>query len=176
MVDEKGAWVSDGIKDICQTKGDHLIISNANARVSYGDTVVHVGDFCNKGRVNNVEGSRTKAETWESCLNGKYIFIRGNHDKNNGLKFAIETAVVEVGGALAFVQHRPIERACEVPDFCEFVICGHVHEKWRIKVIDGIINVNVGVDVNKYAPLSDSELIGIVMRFKHDSERTPVRG
>lgn len=143
---------------------NHGLITAINARVKPEDTVVHVGDFCCKGNEKGVSGTRTKAREWQQQLNGTWIYITGNHDPNNGLKFTVDAMIVEVGHFKAFVQHRPIERACEVPDFCHFVVCGHIHEKWQEQKIDGIWNINVGVDARKYMPIDDSELVGIYTR------------
>ena len=138
-----------------------------NERVKPGDTVIHVGDFCNIGRNRGVPGQRHPPEYYESLLNGKIIFITGNHDKHNGLKFSIDTMVMPVGKKLAFIQHRPIERGCEVPDFCEFVICGHVHEKWKTKWVDGVLNINVGLDANDLYPVRQDEVVGVYCREVH---------
>ena len=142
------------------------LLRNMNARVKPGDVVMHVGDFCCKGNDRGIAGTRTKAEEWERQLNGKWIHVLGNHDDNNGVKHGIEMAVVSMGGYKALVQHRPIERACEVPDFCDFVICGHIHEKWAEQKIDGIWNINVGVDVRRFFPLDDGEIVGIYEKTK----------
>jgi calcineurin-like phosphoesterase family protein len=140
---------------------NEALIRNWNARVGPGDTVIHVGDFCCKGAERGIGGLRTKAEEWEQLLNGKIIFIRGNHDKNNGLKFALDSATIVIGKKLALIRHRPIEIKKEVPVHVDFVICGHVHQKWRTKSIDGILNINVGVDANKFYPIRNDELVGL---------------
>lgn len=41
----------------------------------------------------------------------------------------------------------------------DFIICGHVHEKWHVKKIAGVWHVNVGVDVNRYMPINDVEVV-----------------
>jgi len=43
----------------------------------------------------------------------------------------------------------------------DFMICGHVHNAWKTKKISGIWHINVGVDVNRYMPISDQEVLQI---------------
>jgi len=70
---------------------------------------------------------------------------------------------MQFGGHEVFVTHRPPTMKAEVPDFCDFVICGHIHEKWKhLYDPEGDINVpiiNVGVDVWNYTPVSMSETL-----------------
>jgi len=153
-VGEDGKWVGEWVKHMCGAVSDNLLICNMNGVICETDTVYHVGDFCFKTSVKPFK-------EWQEELRGHWVHFTGNHDENNGVRYGIDTAVVSIGGYKAFVQHRPIERNCEVPDFCDFVICGHVHELWRVKKIDGHININVGVDSNKFMPLTDSDVLGL---------------
>ena len=41
----------------------------------------------------------------------------------------------------------------------DFMICGHVHDAWKVKKVAGIWHVNVGVDVCRYMPISDQEVM-----------------
>ncbi|MCK9154782.1 MAG: hypothetical protein M0P12_01570 [Paludibacteraceae bacterium] len=43
----------------------------------------------------------------------------------------------------------------------DFIICGHVHNKWKVKKIAGIWHINVGVDVCRYMPIDDQEVLTI---------------
>ena len=159
-----GKWASWEAAEAVSDRMTEDLIRRWNERVKPGDTVVHVGDFCNCGHNRGVPGSRKPPEYYEERLNGKIVFIYGNHDRNNGLKYSIDSAVMEVGRKPAFIQHRPVERDEEVPAFCSLVICGHVHEKWQTKWVGGVLNVNVGVDANKLAPLRQDEVVGIYVR------------
>lgn len=161
---EERKWASQTAADEVEARMTSDLIRRWNERVKPGDTVVHVGDFCNCGRNRGVPGSKKPPEYYESVLNGKIIFVQGNHDRNNGLKYGIDTMVMEVGRKLAFIQHRPVEREEEVPPFCNFVICGHVHEKWKLRWVGGVLNVNVGVDVNDMYPIRQDEVVGLVAR------------
>jgi len=139
------------------------IIKNWNQRVSKDDIVYHLGDFCFRG---GKQGGTNKARYWENQLNGKIIHIRGNHDSNNGTKAIITNAILEFGGYVVLVQHQPPLMKPEVPEFCDFVLCGHVHNLWKFTykalIDESSINVpiiNVGIDVWKFMPVELDEVL-----------------
>ena len=126
------------------------IIKRWNSVVSSDDLVYHVGDFAFKGQSN--------AKRFEHMLNGSIVHIRGNHDMNNGVKTYIDKAIMYFGGKDVFVQHHPPE----ILPFCDFVVCGHIHEKWKFKLLKSnpsIPIINVGVDVNQFTPVSTNNLL-----------------
>lgn len=134
------------------------LIKNWNARVKENDTVYCIGDFCFRG---GTQGGKSPAQIFEDQLNGKIIHIRGNHDINNGVNSLITYAIMEFGRKQVVVTHVPPTMEPEVPEFCDFVICGHVHEKWKFKY-DNTFKVpfiNVGVDVWKFMPISIQEIL-----------------
>ena len=130
------------------------LIINWNARVKPEDTVFHVGDFCFQFNHQSL-----KAEYWEKKLNGKIIHVRGNHDKNNSTKTIIERLVIRYGGKLINLVHDPARADLNY----EINFTGHIHEKWSFKRIrqgEAFTDcINVGVDVNKFMPVSFNELI-----------------
>lgn len=131
---------------------NNAIIENWNSVVKHDDIVYHLGDFC---------FYKIKAKQWEAVLNGTIIHILGNHDKNNGVKSIITHALCEFANKVFLMTHRPPTMQPEVPDFCNFVICGHVHEKWKVKHeknIDAPI-INVGVDQWNFTPVRLSDII-----------------
>jgi len=136
------------------------IIKRWNSVVSKDDLVYHVGDFAFKGQLN--------AKKFENKLNGDIVHIRGNHDKNNGIKTYIDKAMMFFGGKDVFVQHHPPE----VLPICDFAICGHVHQHWKFKLLKtnpSIPIINVGVDVNDFTPVSTFSLLKQYnkIRFKY---------
>jgi len=143
----------------CTDKMNEAIIRNHNSRVAKDDIVYHVGDFCFKG---GLEGGSDKASFWESKLNGKIIHILGNHDRNNSVKSLLKICVIEFANKVILVQHKPPTMRLEVPDFIDYVICGHVHEKWKYKWLEDINNsipiINVGIDQWKYMPVKIDEV------------------
>jgi len=55
----------------------------------------------------------------------------------------------------------------------DFMICGHVHDLWHTKKISGIWHVNVGVDVNRYMPITDVEVSNIFRKAVKDGKNFP---
>lgn len=126
---------------------DSSIIRNHNQRVKPEDIIYFLGDFCL---------SRNKAKYYLKQLNGKFVFIKGNHDDNNSLKVATKSAVIEFGGKTIFLVHNPLDLDKKYP--INFV--GHVHQHWKFKrAKEGIDMINVGVDVNNFMPISFDEIM-----------------
>ena len=92
-------------------------------------------------------------------MNGKIIHIKGNHDKNNSTKTIIERLVIKYGGKRINLVHKPEHADINY----EINFTGHVHEKWKFKRIrmgEAFTDcINVGVDVNKFMPVSFNEII-----------------
>ncbi len=69
---------------------NETIIRKHNERVKPEDTVFFLGDFIFKG---GKEGGVEKYRQFEKRLNGKFIFIKGNHD----LTFPPKTVPLVIG-------------------------------------------------------------------------------
>jgi calcineurin-like phosphoesterase family protein len=52
----------------------------------------------------------------------------------------------------------------------DLMLVGHVHQAWKTRLIAGIWHINVGVDVNRYMPINDQEVIQIYEKAKRDYE------
>ena len=108
------------------------IVKRWNEKVGINDLVYHVGDFAFKGQLN--------ADKYERILNGRIVHIRGNHDKNNGVKTYVDKCMMFFGGKDVFVSHNPPE----IIPTCDFAICGHVLNNWKYRWLDKrtpVINV-----------------------------------
>ena len=126
-------------------------------------------------------------------MNGSWVFVWGNHDKNNGVKPLCRYMVCQIGPQRAFVSHYPwwyhtipefedaegFTHATKAPQWpevseiiktCDFAVCGHVHEIWHVRKWDQTITINVGVDANKFMPITDDELLRLVNKYRriHD--------
>ena len=123
---------------------DEALIARWNKTVPRDAIVYYLGDF----------GLAPKAilKNHLSRLNGKKkILIRGNHDK--AVSSMLEIGFDEVHkymelnmeGKSMFLSHVPM-----VSMYHDIVLCGHVHEKFRV---NGHI-INVGVDVWDFSPVS----------------------
>ncbi len=151
------------------------IIKNHNLRVKKEDTVFFLGDFCFRNSPGGKEGEGTlhKAEHYIRKLNGRFVFIKGNHDKNNSLKTPIERIVIKYGGKRICMVHNPIHADSNY----ELNLVGHVHDKWLVRPLgENSIMYNVGVDVNNFRPISFEEINKAVSKWKreniNDTEKT----
>lgn len=164
---------------------DHMnesLIRNWNQRVKLDDVTYVVGDFCFLG---GSQGGLTKAQEWESRLNGKVIYIAGNHDSHNKIK-GLRDARMLFAGSLIYMVHEPPERLDGFNPIPDLIICGHVHQHWRTKLIKNDPNptgnpmlagakheerliVNVGVDVWDYRPVLLQEVITFAQKVMRES-------
>lgn len=145
---------------------DDCLIKNHNEIVGPDDTVYHLGDFalCEDWRKREIVAS----------LNGYKILILGNHDfwpkslyKGLTPEDKIELAKVlyldlgfdEVYGECEiiykgwYLTHMPQTKKAKY-------LCGHVHCQWEVQDLrpHGALNLNVGVDVNNFKPVTLEEL------------------
>jgi len=154
----KVQWVSKEVKEECARNMTDALTDNWNAVVRPGDTVYHIGDFCLCRWAN-----LTPFEL-EQNLNGKIVHIVGNHDRMNKVR-GLKCAMLEVTGHACFLVHRPVYRVEELPDFCDIVLCGHVHEAWDHKWVGDRLLLNVGVDQRNFHPWRLGDVVGEVERL-----------
>ena len=147
---------------------NETIIHNHNMRVKPEDIVYFLGDFCFKNSIGGKvgEGLPMKAEELFKKLNGHFVFIKGNHDRNNSLKTITERAIIKYGGIRVNLVHNP-----EFVDVnCNLNFVGHVHQHWKFSRIKKSFQftdaANVGVDVWKFQPVSFEEIFREYQRWK----------
>ena len=146
------------------------LMKNFNERVKPEDTCFFLGDFCFKNSAggNQGEGVPVKSDEYINALNGKKVFVKGNHDGNNSTKTIIENLVINYGGLRIAMIHDPSD-FLESTTFnrVELNLCGHVHQNWkhawRGNSMEHLI-VNVGVDVWKFYPATLDEVIGYAVK------------
>ena len=157
---------------------NNTIIKNHNERVKPEDVVFMIGDFCFKNSPNAIasgEGDIFKAIDYEKRLNGKIIFVKGNHDKNNSTKTIIESLVIRYGNKWIKLVHSPDTQYIDTR--YDLIFCGHVHNNWKFKRIrqgySFVDVINIGVDVNNFYPQSFNEIIKEYTRWrkKYDSRK-----
>lgn len=148
---------------------DREMIRRWNARVKPEDTVIFLGDFCFRNTSGGKEGEGTlnRAEHYRKQLNGNIIFVMGNHDRHNTLNTHITGIVMEIGGEEIYCIHRPED--CDAK--WKINLVGHVHEKWKVKIIDeGTIKetvlVNVGMDAWRFMPIDIGEINNAIKDYK----------
>jgi calcineurin-like phosphoesterase family protein len=129
-----------------------------NERVKYEDQVIFLGDFCFKGK--------SDFWTYYPKLNGQKVFVKGNHDRNNGTNTHITHLVIDIGDTQYLCTHVPPQHPREIPEFIDICLCGHVHEKWLYKKLDDKILLNVGVDVWNFYPITIREIERTISKIK----------
>lgn len=130
---------------------NRILIKNWNNTVKENDTVYFLGDM-SFGR--NSRGPRY----WLGKLNGKIIYIRGNHDKSNLGK---QYEVVNYKGHKFLLVHNPES----VDSFDGWIIHGHKHNSDLVNY--PFINrerrtINVSVETIGYKPISFDQIIEII--------------
>jgi calcineurin-like phosphoesterase family protein len=146
---------------------DKILIHNANSRIKDDDTVIHNGDFCFKNSPGGKEGEGLPihAKKYIEQLKGNWVFVRGNHDRNNSVQTKIERLILRVGGIYINVCHRPDDAIIEDTHYYPLNIVGHVHNNWLTKEIFNngkySLLLNVGVDNNKFFPYNFDEVKAI---------------
>lgn len=154
------------------------IINNWNSVVHPDDTIIVVGDFAFKCK------ATTKALL--SCLNGKKILIRGNHDNNYGIQHYLnrgwelicEQMTLKLAGQNVTVSHYPYLSDNWMVDphtgkhvrFLDrlptnegnWLIHGHVHSNWAVRAADKMICVSL--ENWNYTPISMKTLEKIIMK------------
>lgn len=152
---------------------NETMVENWNRVVKPGDTVYHLGDA--------VMGKFEENIKIISQLNGNKFLVPGNHDRvssvekesrrdrfradyeANGFTILPEIVTGSIGGVPVYMSHYPFEGDSHDGDrFTHLrpkrygmpVVHGHVHEKWKIR----LDQFNVGVDVNNFTPVSEEEV------------------
>ena len=147
------------------------LIAEANMRAKKGDTLVNVGDFLCRGVARGVEGLRHPWDFYADQFLATLILLEGNHDKNNRVKTAGRALIGRMSHFNFAAFHLPMDNEGNDPLFvdwvrksCAFAIVGHVHSKWaERRHDDGFVEINVGLDVRNYRPVSDDEVVKIYL-------------
>lgn len=126
---------------------NETMIARFNERVKPFDTVYHIGDF-------KLSSSRQNVYELLRRLNGRWVFVRGNHDKNNGVHTIIEKIDIATFGKYILLTHKP-EDAYKVLENYDLAIVGHVHQNWKFRRFV----INVGVDVCDFYPMHMKQIL-----------------
>lgn len=161
---------------------DRELIFKHNDLVAPNDLVYHLGDISFHSPQRGIPLIKK--------MNGRKILIQGNHDKYSATQYdevyiavAREMRIV-LGGkhfclshypyfpspyegadplALRYQDRRPVERPGTI------LLCGHVHNAWKERCIEmgetkTAHQVNVGVDVWDYKPVSISQILSLLCK------------
>lgn len=145
---------------------ERSLFLNFNQQVTAEDTVVHVGDFMMRIRDRDTSLGRTTFKEYRAVLPGHWVFVEGNHDRNNSVRPVASFMLLTLNGLRTLVSHYPVsDPRVQMSGInlyrINLALCGHVHGAWRTMRIMGIPHINVGVDVNRFRPLDDEDIIRI---------------
>jgi calcineurin-like phosphoesterase family protein len=147
----------------------HRTAVNFNQKIRTEDAVVHVGDYMSRGNVKGQSSLPFKFPEYVAMFNGRWTFLRGNHDANNGVKTVGDFMIAKLADWNVFVGHWPLNSEWYAPalvdavrDTCHLVLCGHVHQHWKWSMALGVPHVNIGIDQWDQFPVEDAELIEFI--------------
>lgn len=128
---------------------NYWLIKNWNRTVRKQDTVYFLGDFALS------RGNRRRVINFIKSLNGRKIFIRGNHDKF--LK-SYHHFILKYGGKSFYLVHNPADIPSEWKGWSIF---GHTHNKGKLIDKDSK-RINVSTELTRYNPVNIKELILLI--------------
>ena len=143
---------------------NRVLIENINQCCAEDDMLIHLGDFIQYGRDRNWIGMKTRPFDFIKQINPTFINIQGNHDAHNKMKSACYYMRTYLGKKYSIsLSHYPSNDPLAKGTFRkgDVHLCGHVHGSWKhfIDFENKVLNINVGVDVWEYRPVSEGELI-----------------
>jgi len=153
-------------KDV--SRMNEVLVKNCNQRAKEDDIVIHVGDFYCYNDDRGGNGLKINPNEFIKKINATFINIQGNHDPNNKVKSVATSLRTTLGKNITSVSvgHFPSYNPLAKGTFNkgDIHICGHVHEKWKyfIDKQNSVLNINVGVDVWNYNPVTEDELIAFI--------------
>ena len=151
---------------------EESIVSNWNNKVTKSDDVYIIGDFMYKG--NGLEANRILKR-----LNGKKYLITGNHEKYLNDSTFDQHQFKWIKDYYSFKENRQKYVLIHYPILewdgyysGSIHLYGHVHrnDEKRFKSILGPNAINVGVDVNGFAPISQVEILKMVSYDRENSQ------
>lgn len=140
------------------------LVRNVNQKCRDDDLLIHVGDFIQYGNDRRWPGMKTRPYEFIRQMRPMFVNVQGNHDANNCVKSACVYMRTFLGKKYSVsVGHYPSNNPKARGTFRkgDVHICGHVHGAWKyfIDFENKVLNVNVGVDVWDYSPVSEEDLI-----------------
>lgn len=141
---------------------DEELVQRYNKVVKPGDIVYHLGDF-------SFHYTQEEIEVLLKRLNGRKIFVSGNHDKDrqfNRLSYQEHFRILELTGKF-WSPYNPT--LCHFPMMSwngsfhgTFHLHGHTHG--NLPFDPSIRRLDVGVDVHEFAPVSWDD---VILRLKN---------
>jgi len=148
------------------------IISNCNDVATEDDFIYHIGDLYCFRKDGQYAGMEIPWGKIKNRFLATVLPLSGNHDENNGVKTIGSSIRLLLGGRFHCVLcHYPSydERSRPFLSEGDVNICGHAHTFWSspggryyIDKERKILNINVGVDVWGYKPVSEVTLTNYI--------------
>ena len=157
---------------------DTKLLQRINSKVQSEDTLVCLGDFSQMSG-----GAVRKYREQIKCKN--VILILGNHDKHSvsyyqrcGFSVVCYEMVVKIAGEFVRLRHHPYrkpwyktifpwqyrekDRAKRPINHGSWLLHGHTHSQQATKIRGK--QINVGLDLNNYYPVSQQDLESMITR------------
>lgn len=119
-------WNHDKIATYCDRPADFTerIIRNCQQIIKPEDLVIHCGDVA--------IGNRRRVRDIMSDLPGRWVLVRGNHDRQHGNDWWMDQGFAFSCDAMKYrgcwITHEP---AKDLPEGCSLNIHGHLHNIWH---------------------------------------------
>lgn len=144
-----------------------VLVSACNYYAGKDDIVIHVGDLITYGKDRGIDSPKENPTVYLNQIDATFVNIAGNHDSNNKVK-SIGTYLRTSLGPFVDVSvshypsYHPLAKGTFIPG--DVHLCGHVHEKWKhyLDEQNKVLNINVGVDVWGYRPVSEDNLVSYI--------------
>jgi calcineurin-like phosphoesterase family protein len=128
---------------------NYWLIKNWNKAVNKEDKVYFLGDLA------LTRGNRQRVMRFIHSLNGRKIFIRGNHDRF--LK-SYDRFVLKYAGESFYLVHNPTN----IPSSWKgWSICGHTHQHSPF-INRNKKRINVSPEVTDYKPVNIKDIIQLI--------------
>jgi calcineurin-like phosphoesterase family protein len=151
------------------------LIQNCNEIAREKDDVLyHIGDlYCLKDD-NGSPGMLLPWRETQKRFTAKVINIEGNHDPTNGVKSMATSMRMTIGKVFNVVlchypSTDPRSKLHLKPG--DINICGHNHspfsngEKFFVDKVNKVLNINVGIDLWDYQPVSEVTLVNYIKQI-----------
>jgi len=140
------------------------LVYNWNSAIRKDDIVYFLGDLA--------YGRNSSTDSWLNKLNGKIVFVKGNHDESDSVEL-LDHLLVESDGVKLYLTHDPTN---VLASWDGWIIHGHVHNNsndYDMTQEFPYINydnktVNVCVELTNYKPLKLSMIVKQIKEGKHE--------
>jgi len=159
---------------------NETIIKKHNERIKDDDIVYFLGDYAfyaSKAKQFRGEGMPVRAEEISKQLKGRWVWVKGNHDKSeNKINIPNHRIILNKGGIYINLIHKIQDSIIyDYSYYYPLTLCGHAHSKWQIQEIEKdnkiALAINCSVENNNYYPFSFDEILAIYHRWLNSHPR-----